>query len=416
MQTQSGTFDQHRIKRLNGEAVQCGSAVEHDGVTFGHFSKNIPNHGFAAIDHLLGTADGMSIAAILEVMDDEGFKEDHSHLLGQTALMDLEFGSDHDDGTSGVVHTFTEQVLTETALFAFEHIGKGLERTVSGTGDGAAVTAVVEQSVNSFLKHTLFVADNDFGGVELQQAFQTAVAVDDTTIEVVEVTGGKAAAIQRNQRTEIRGDHRQNSHNHPFRTGIAGHEAFHETDALGKFLADRFIVGAVKHSGKIAVHGGQINAFQQRLESGSTHFSGEAIAVVFASLVIFQFGKGLTFDQRSITRIGNDVEFVVNHIFEVLGRHIEHQTDTAGSTLEEPDVSHRHGQFDMAHALTAHFCLSNFDAAAVTDDAFVLDAFVLSAVTFPVPGGTENAFAEKTALFGFEGTIVDGFRILDFTE
>ena len=37
------------------------------------------------------------------------------HLLGETALVNLKFGSYHDNGTSGVVYTLTEKVLTETS-------------------------------------------------------------------------------------------------------------------------------------------------------------------------------------------------------------------------------------------------------------------------------------------------------------
>ena len=68
----------------------------------------------------------------------------------------------------------------------------------------------------------------------------------------------------------------------------------------------------------------------------------------------------------------------------------------------------------MAHALTAHFRLGDFNAAAVADDTLVLDAFVLSAVALPVTGGSEDAFAEQTALLGFQTAVVDCFRVLDF--
>ena len=46
------------------------------------------------------------------------------HFLRQTALVHFEFRSDNDNGTAGVVNTLTQQVLTETALFTFQEIGK----------------------------------------------------------------------------------------------------------------------------------------------------------------------------------------------------------------------------------------------------------------------------------------------------
>ena len=105
-------------------------------MALGHLSEDIPHHGFSGFDLLLGTADSVSDLTIFQVTDDEGLKENHSHLLGQTALVDLQFGTHNDDGTTGVVNTFTQQVLTETALLTFEHIRNTLQGTVSGAGDG----------------------------------------------------------------------------------------------------------------------------------------------------------------------------------------------------------------------------------------------------------------------------------------
>ena len=62
-----------------------------------------------------------------------------------------------------------------------EHVAERLKRTLVGTGDGAATTAVVEQGVNRFLQHALFVADDDIRRTKLDQALQTVVAVDDAS-------------------------------------------------------------------------------------------------------------------------------------------------------------------------------------------------------------------------------------------
>ena len=121
--------------------------------------------------------------------DDKRFKKDHRHLFGQTALMDLQFRTHNDHGTAGIVHTFTQQVLTETALLTFEHIRQTLESAISGTGHCPAVTAVIQQRINRFLEHAFFVADDDFRRIELQQVVQTVVAVDDTTVEIVACAG-----------------------------------------------------------------------------------------------------------------------------------------------------------------------------------------------------------------------------------
>src|SRR5690606_37284628 len=123
---------------------------------------------------------------------------------GQTALVELELRTDDDDGTTRVVDALTEQVLAETTLLALEHVREGLQGTVTGAGDGAAVTAVVEERVNRFLQHALFVVNDDVRRLQLHQVPQTVVAVDDAAIEIVEVGGREAATFERNERAQVR--------------------------------------------------------------------------------------------------------------------------------------------------------------------------------------------------------------------
>ena len=78
-------------------------------------------------------------------------------------------------------------------------------------------------------------------------------------------------------------------------------------------------------------------------------------------------------------------------------------------------MANRHGQLDVAHAFTTHTRLRHFHAAAVADDALVLDALELTARTFPVLLRAEDAFTEETIAFRTVGAVVDGFRILHFT-
>ena len=92
--------------------------------------------------------------------------------------------------------------------------------------------------------------------------------------------------------------------------------------------------------------------------------------------------------------------------------HVEHKADARGHALVEPDVGDGHGQLDVAHALAAHAGEGHLDAAAVADDALVLDALVLAAGAFPIPGGTENALAEETTFFRLEGPVIDRLGIL----
>ncbi len=91
----------------------------------------------------------------------KGLNSSRAIWLRKAALVKLQLRADHDDGTARVIDTLTEQVLTETALLALEHVAQGLERTVRSAGDRTATTAVVEQGVDGLLEHALLVVEHD---------------------------------------------------------------------------------------------------------------------------------------------------------------------------------------------------------------------------------------------------------------
>ena len=80
------------------------------------FSSASHTSGVDAFDHLFRVFYVGSLAGFDKSLHNEGLEQLKSHFLRQTALINLEVGSDDDNGTSGIVNTFTEQVLTETSL------------------------------------------------------------------------------------------------------------------------------------------------------------------------------------------------------------------------------------------------------------------------------------------------------------
>ena len=70
--------------------------------------------------------------------------------------------------------------------------------------DGAATTAVVDQRVHRFLQHALFVSDDDVRCLEADQVLQPVIPVDDTAVQVIQVTGCEAATVQLNHRVQFR--------------------------------------------------------------------------------------------------------------------------------------------------------------------------------------------------------------------
>src|SRR5690606_36463268 len=102
------------------------------------------------------------------------------------------------NGTTGVVHALTEQVLTETTLLTLDHVSQGFQWTLVRASDGTTATAVVEQGVDRFLQHALFVAHDDVRCGQIEQALEAVVTVDHAAIQIVEIRSREAATVERN--------------------------------------------------------------------------------------------------------------------------------------------------------------------------------------------------------------------------
>ncbi len=219
--------------------MQGRCAVEQHRMLADDLVEDVPHLGTLLLHHLLGALDGGDEAALLELVVDEGLEQLERHLLRQAALVQAQLRADDDDRAAGVVDALAEQVLTEAAALALEHVGQRLQRALVRAGDGAAATAVVEQRVDRLLQHALLVADDDVGRVELGEALQAVVAVDDAAVEIVQVRRGETAAVERHQRTQVRRDDRDAFEDHPLRPIARVAERGHDLEAARHLLALR---------------------------------------------------------------------------------------------------------------------------------------------------------------------------------
>ena len=268
------------------------------------------------LHHLLGLLDGGAVAGLLEPVIDEGLEELERHLLRQTALVQLELRTDDDDGTAGVVDALAEQVLTEAALLALERVGERLERAVVGAAQHAATAAVVEQGVDGFLQHALFVAHDHFRRMEVHELLEAVVAVDHAAIEVVEIRGGEAAAVQRHERAQLRRNHRDHVEDHPLRLVAGLAEGLDDLEALGVLepLLERGL-GASCARAVRRTSSSTVDALQQFLDGLGAHHGLEAggavLLVEFAELGFVL--DDLALFHRRVARVDDDVGLEVEH-------------------------------------------------------------------------------------------------------
>src|SRR4051794_2647603 len=380
-----------------------------------HLFEDVPHHRVLLFDQLFGLLDGRAVAALLEPMIDERLEQLERHLFRETALMQLEVGTDDDDGTAGVVDALAEEVLAETALLTLEGVGERFERAVVRPAQHAAAAAVVEQSVDGLLKHALFVADDHVRRVQLDQLFQPVVSVDDATVEVVEVGRGEAAAIERHQGTQLRRNDRDHVEDHPLGLVARLAEGLDDAQALGvlELLLDRRL--GLHLLPDLFRERFDVDLLQQFLDALGAHhrdvFAGEFLVELPLSLVGDNLALADAFD---FTGGHDDVGFEVQDALELAERDVEEVPDAARKALEEPDVGTGARQLDVPEALAADAGEGHFDAALVADDAPVLHAFVLSAQAFPILGGSEDARAEQPVALRLKSPVINSLRLGHF--
>ena len=132
--------------------------------------------------------------------------------------MQLQLGAGHNDRTTRKVDALTQKVLTEATLLTFQHVGQRFQRTLVGTRDHAATTAVVEQCIHGFLQHPLFVPHDDIGRAQFDKTLETIVPVDHAAVQIVQIRGRETTTIEWHKWAQFWWDHGDHSQNHPLRT------------------------------------------------------------------------------------------------------------------------------------------------------------------------------------------------------
>ena len=123
MKTQRTALHKHRLKRLNSQAVKRRGSVQQNRMFFDNILQNIPDLRPHAIYHFPRTFDILRFPIIDELPHYKRLKQLERHFFRETALIDLQLRSYDDNASSGVIHAFSQQVLTESALLSPQHIG-----------------------------------------------------------------------------------------------------------------------------------------------------------------------------------------------------------------------------------------------------------------------------------------------------
>src|SRR3989344_4340747 len=113
--------------------------------------------------------------------------------------------------------------------------------------------------------------------------------------------------------------------------------------------------------------------------------------------------------------MGHEVLGKVNDRFKLARRHIKQQREFGGGAAEKPRMHHGRCKGQMPHTFSAHLGLRDFHTALITNDPAVPDAFVFSAVTFPVFSRPKNFFRKQSVFFRLQRPVVNRFGLGHFS-
>ncbi len=104
--------------------MQGRRTVQHNRAVADHSFKSFPDLGSVALDQAARTFDIRGVIILYKSCDHERTVQLKRHALGQTALIQFQLRTNHDHGTTRIVHALAEQVAAEASLLAFEHVAQ----------------------------------------------------------------------------------------------------------------------------------------------------------------------------------------------------------------------------------------------------------------------------------------------------
>ena len=146
-----------------------------------------------------------------------------------------------------------------------------------GPGDGPAAAAVVEQRVDGLLEHPLLVVDDDLGRAEVEQPLEAVVAVDHAAVEVVQVGGGEAAAVELDHRAQLRRDHRDGLEDHVLGLVVGVDERRHDLQPLDR-AALLLALGGLDLLLELLALGVEVDLLEQVAHRLGAHAAAEVLA------------------------------------------------------------------------------------------------------------------------------------------
>src|SRR3989344_688240 len=92
--------------------------------------------------------------------------------------------------------------------------------------------SVVYESIDCFLENSLLITQDNIRSIYFFKFFQTIIAIDNTSIKIVDIRRSVAPTIKRHHRTNGWWNNRNTYQKHPFWSDIRVNHPLHSTHSL----------------------------------------------------------------------------------------------------------------------------------------------------------------------------------------
>ena len=168
-------------------------------------------------------------------------------------------------------------------------------------------SAVVKQDIHRLLKHPFLVADDDFRRIELLQALQAVVPVDDPPVKIIQVGGGEPSAVQGHQRAKVRRDHGKDGQDHPLRFVSRLPQGLNHLQSLDVLFPLRLRNGVLQLRTEFVIQLNEIDLFEKAADRLGADAGFEGIrAVLILQVDILLVGQEILLFQRGVLGIEDD--------------------------------------------------------------------------------------------------------------
>src|SRR6056297_103601 len=308
-------FNQNRFKCLYSKPVQGRGPVEENRVSLYDLFKYVPYFFLASFYHAFGTFYVVDIIFIYQLLHYKRLEKLKCHLFGQAALMEFQFRSNYYYRPARIVHPLAKKILPESSLFSLEHVRKRFEGSVSRTRYWSPSSSIVNQSVNSFLKHPLFISYNYFRRTQFKQTLEPVVPVYHPSVKVIQIRCCKTSAVKLDHWPQIGRYYRKNVQYHPIRAVAGFYECLNNiktSDYSYPFLSCALVQFCSQLFGQFF----QFYFSKKFFYRFSANACFKGIAVFFLVLTVFPFCKQLFGGKRCIPPIKNYIRSKIQYFLQ----------------------------------------------------------------------------------------------------